>query len=403
MNPLLSLVFCTLLCGAFAYNVEDVPVYIFTNPDNPALKAKTLAIAPPRPAFPTVKPDAFTATLDAYKSHKKVIIVLDHLSPEFFSKDLEHLPTFRRLDYLPLAQKPSAVLDNMAGGRTPITVANGLGKTFADFGSDVDTIVAEWGPRRSEESVGQYKGRLDRALANLLKDLPDVVFILTGAQNTKALEQQALEKEEQAILSRKTRAVPAPGAAFKYDNLLVYYTAAYEHFKKDTKKPISEFKFTNIKPDGADENKLNVVFESQTYNIVISFEGAGGAWAATSARVNNNNVTGFTPIEAPAGFSFACAKSFKIRLDGGSGDIEQLQIQGLQIQPKFKSDSFDLSKFGAAYDCVGFTSPGIWAGIFVTLLLLIIMTIGITALMDIRSMDRFDDPKGKTITINTNE
>lgn len=397
MNALLSLVFCTLLCGAFAYNVDDVPVYIFTNPGNDALKS-----APLRPVFPTIQPDELTAALDAYKSQKKVIIELDHLSPEFFLKDLEHLPTFRRLDYLPLVHKPAAALNNLSHGRTSITVSNGLGQTFADFGSDVDTIFAEWESRRTDESDSHYKGRLDRALANLLDVMPDVVFILTGAENTKALEQQALEQEEQAILSRKTRAVPAPGVSFKYDNLLVYYTTAYEHFKKDTKKPIYEFKFTNIKPDGADENKLNVVFESQTYNIVIGFEWMGGSWAATGASVNNNNVTGFTPIAAPAGFSFACAKSFNIRLDG-SGDVDHIQIQGLQIQPKFKSDNFDLSKFGAAYDCVGFTSPGIWAGIFVTLLLLIIMSIGITALMDIRTMDRFDDPKGKTITINTNE
>lgn len=45
-------------------------------------------------------------------------------------------------------------------------------------------------------------------------------------------------------------------------------------------------------------------------------------------------------------------------------------------------------------------SPAIWAGLFITFMLLIILSVGITFIMDIRTMDRFDDPKGKTITIN---
>lgn len=40
---------------------------------------------------------------------------------------------------------------------------------------------------------------------------------------------------------------------------------------------------------------------------------------------------------------------------------------------------------------------------FITFMLLIILTYGITFIMDIRTMDRFDDPKGKTITINASE
>lgn len=49
-----------------------------------------------------------------------------------------------------------------------------------------------------------------------------------------------------------------------------------------------------------------------------------------------------------------------------------------------------------------FTAP-ILAGLFVTILMLLIVTWGIIMIMDIKTMDRFDDPKGKTISINVVE
>lgn len=61
------------------------------------------------------------------------------------------------------------------------------------------------------------------------------------------------------------------------------------------------------------------------------------------------------------------------------------------------------SMFDDPYNCVGFTTIPIWSGLFVTFILLLIMTFGLTMMMDIKTMDRFDDAKGKTITINTSE
>lgn len=75
-----------------------------------------------------------------------------------------------------------------------------------------------------------------------------------------------------------------------------------------------------------------------------------------------------------------------------------------QIQIFNKSDtSNNGSRFGDAYDCVGFTSVPIWSALFVTAILLFIMTFGLTMMMDIKTMDRFDDAKGKTITINATD
>lgn len=45
----------------------------------------------------------------------------------------------------------------------------------------------------------------------------------------------------------------------------------------------------------------------------------------------------------------------------------------------------------------------IWSGLFITFLLVLILSFGISMMMNIKTMDRFDDPKGKTITISAAE
>lgn len=62
---------------------------------------------------------------------------------------------------------------------------------------------------------------------------------------------------------------------------------------------------------------------------------------------------------------------------------------------------FETSKntFSPAWDCVGFFTVPIWVGLLTTLLLLIILTTGLYMLSDIKTMDRFDDPKGQPIMV----
>jgi V-type H+-transporting ATPase S1 subunit len=55
--------------------------------------------------------------------------------------------------------------------------------------------------------------------------------------------------------------------------------------------------------------------------------------------------------------------------------------------------------FGRINYCQGFFSSGIWMAITSSLLLALILSCGVTALMSINTMDRFDDPKGKPLNI----
>lgn len=98
-------------------------------------------------------------------------------------------------------------------------------------------------------------------------------------------------------------------------------------------------------------------------------------------------------ISFPFNFSYHCS----LNTIFANGPV-RLNITDLQVQVDHKDGSFS-----DAYDCVGFTSIPIWTGIFVTAILALIMIWALTMIMDIRTMDRFDDPKGKTITISSAE
>ncbi|KYN04708.1 PREDICTED: uncharacterized protein LOC108772322 [Cyphomyrmex costatus] len=98
-------------------------------------------------------------------------------------------------------------------------------------------------------------------------------------------------------------------------------------------------------------------------------------------------------ISFPSNFSYHCTPKTTFT-DGTT----YLNIIEMQVQVGHKNATFK-----DAYDCVGFTSIPIWTGIFVTVILGLIMIWALTMIMDIRTMDRFDDPKGKTITISSAE
>lgn len=103
-------------------------------------------------------------------------------------------------------------------------------------------------------------------------------------------------------------------------------------------------------------------------------------------------------------FSYHCGPALEFRTL--KGVRSPLQLVGLQLEADFTPVGTKFvarTTFSEPWDCVGFVSPGMLGGFFVTLLMLIIVTIAITWIMDIRTMDRFDDPKGKAIVVATSE
>lgn len=61
------------------------------------------------------------------------------------------------------------------------------------------------------------------------------------------------------------------------------------------------------------------------------------------------------------------------------------------------------ARFSESYDCASFFTTVVWMGFLVVLLYLFILAVGIFFLYDIRTNDRFDDPKEKTITVSATD
>ena len=97
-------------------------------------------------------------------------------------------------------------------------------------------------------------------------------------------------------------------------------------------------------------------------------------------------------IEAPLGFSFSCGD---LVLKNNTYELV-IKIRGFQVQPYEVKGVFSDS-----FDCVPYFTVPIWMGIFVSILFIVITNIGVYALFAVRTMDRFDDPKGKTIAVGT--
>lgn len=152
---------------------------------------------------------------------------------------------------------------------------------------------------------------------------------------------------------------------------------------EETKKTILIIDFTDIEQIGSMTLEFSFEVKSVGYYTLsqVTYKG------------NNLELRSKRDITFPFSFSYHCSP----RTVFANGTV-YLSITEMQVQVDSKDGSFS-----SAYDCVGFTSIPIWTGIFVTIILGLIMIWALTMIMDIRTMDRFDDPKGKTITISSAE
>uniref|UniRef100_A0A336MJL6 CSON000946 protein n=1 Tax=Culicoides sonorensis TaxID=179676 RepID=A0A336MJL6_CULSO len=126
----------------------------------------------------------------------------------------------------------------------------------------------------------------------------------------------------------------------------------------------------------------------------------GGWWSMKSVEVEYDDdkftlqVVGSEP-SAPMNYSYHCPKQllFKSR-----NHTATLSLKGIQVQPYYTND-----KFGIAYDCVGFFTVPIWAGIMVTFLLLGLLTVALTAIAEIKPPNRFESKSGAQLSFTVQE
>ncbi|XP_059813662.1 ATPase H+ transporting accessory protein 1a [Hypanus sabinus] len=112
-----------------------------------------------------------------------------------------------------------------------------------------------------------------------------------------------------------------------------------------------------------------------------------------------------TDVYAPAAYSYRCGyvsndpASGSVLHSSSTSQTWRLQIYDFQIQ------AFGVRglRFSYASDCSGFFTPAVWMGLLTSLLMVSILTYGLHMVTSLKTMDRFDDPKGPSISVPQTE
>lgn len=335
------------------------------------------------------------STLD--QDQKVVFCVARDLSPEAFAKrNEEKTKAFENiaskveiLEYSPNVENPveNKVTKAKNVARVSVSLTNEFEPTPS---SDARIIIAALPEYHDAESEFHYLARIDRACYAISQqdEYKDALFVLTSETNSHL--QSHLRK------ARDTGAQKADskGIVKKDANFIVYLTDFIERKgTTDTIITIGESDITGSKPD---DSTIEIKFKDKL-TLEFKLNKETEYWYLEKALPNVSQ-SQIPQIFVPKEFSYSCSSTLYFP----TSDKDGLYFKNFQIQLNFDS-SFDQNKFASSYDCIGFTSAGIWSGLFITFLLLAIVGLGITYIMDIRTMDRFDDPKGKTITVNASD
>ncbi|XP_066436559.1 V-type proton ATPase subunit S1 [Eleutherodactylus coqui] len=155
-------------------------------------------------------------------------------------------------------------------------------------------------------------------------------------------------------------------------------------------------------------NGIRIIFILKNDHYPVSAR----EWFTLRVEIHNGtlNSTFRAPqVSAPSIYSYHCeyVSTFpdyghlliRNTSEGSAAYNWRLSIIDFQIQ------AFNVTgmRFAYASDCAGFFSPGIWMGLITTLLFVFILTYGLHMVMSLKTMDRFDDPKGPSISVPQNE
>ncbi|KAM9445136.1 ATPase H+ transporting accessory protein 1a [Clarias gariepinus] len=130
-------------------------------------------------------------------------------------------------------------------------------------------------------------------------------------------------------------------------------------------------------------DRVQLEYDRQT----ASFNASHSIYAPAEYSYRCHSVTSFRYPQLTPHSSKDDANNWRIAFD-------DFQIQGFNVTGK---------EFDYASDCAGFFTPGIWMGLLTSALMVLVLTYGLHMIMQLHTMDRFDDPKGPAISVPQTE
>ncbi|XP_036330728.1 V-type proton ATPase subunit S1 [Rhagoletis pomonella] len=238
----------------------------------------------------------------------------------------------------------------------------------------------------------------DFIIQKIIKQLSCPTILLYTAT---PVEETSVNKRSRRAVSVWETAAPEGGTIFADTKFQIFYTKLAVKIGTAAAKEIT-ISSMSIQERNTTDFTVTLASSDATDTITFDIELVKGYYYMKQLTYNTNTQFRTTDINAPPAFSYYCGN---LTVYSNSGD--SLLWNSVQFQAPFGSKVTAVGdkyfEFGDSWNCVGFVTHAILAGLFVSLILLAILFVGICWMMDINTMDRFDDPKGKTITINANE
>lgn len=315
-----------------------------------------------------------------------------------------YLNSLKSSSYLPSVENPVDTIERYHAGNQLSTHLNTDGTFNLNF-NDVekgDCIFVSMADSRENEGATELFSRHDGLIRKFVEQLAskfEVVGIYTGnhAPAVHTLHKRDVSQSNSTDFIVKPKQLIENPKMFSNDRVLMYFTRFYHTMEDSTTKDI-DFTILTIEQN---TTATSIHLKLAAGEDVLSFEINERARTYHIENVVFNNLAmRHEQISVNLPFSFHCGPGVIFR----SKQSNLMAVwQGLQIEPQFNRTSFNGSYFSESWDCVGFTSGGVWMGLVITFLLIGILSCGFAWMFDIKTMDRFDDPKGKTITITEME
>ncbi|XP_073848414.1 vacuolar H[+] ATPase AC45 accessory subunit isoform X2 [Musca autumnalis] len=350
-----------------------------------------------KPALTTVPKSEFSGIIASQKKDNTVVVFLENgLTTKDFSctNDLTSKSCYAHLQEVPEKTFYASVED-------PVDALKSIGEY--EYNS-VDTT----GKLSNELTEGKtvfvtFDDLSDSNRAACLESHDAIITSISNQLNGKAIFVYTTAPQTSSVALKRERraAADSNGVVFQSGaDLLLYYTTLTVVNSKDQSTTV-------LTPTSMEVKKVNTTALSVTLTstpaLTFDVTLVGGYFYMTNVQWNGITFRS-NDVNAPTDFSYFCGN---LTLNG-RGTAEEpstytLNWNSLQFQAPFGSTTNENFVFGDAWHCVGFFTGGILSGLLIVALLLTITFVGVCWMMDINTMDRFDDPKGKTITINASE
>jgi len=356
--------------------------------------------------------------LSLWNEDTKVVMVLENeLSLEDFTmKDTDGHSLFQLFEnaedrrFFPSVYQPIKALEMLSKNGFTVkdyntdTYTNNSEKiiAFADLSDNNHDSIDD----SRQTILLKHNNDISKIFTALCSQYKNAVLVFSGKINPWFEKSKASNTHH--LVTRHLMAVDGKSEIFKIvdpKGKSLIYSASYPTVSVNNgPDTLLEPSNTNVYLDDSRDSLLKVGTTFSVNNTKVTlrfrFERTTFTWELKSIEYeHDDNTVLLSPkqqIGAQKGLSYFSAGPVIF-----SNDSIALKFNDkFQVQPWLTSES---PKFSDPQEQNSFFTPPILAGLFVTAIMLFIVTWGITMIMDIKTMDRFDDPKGKTITINVAE